>query len=76
MRNDKQRGADVAQTGEETVELRLVRERSAQAGRAVVAAHQGEVAEPGGPVVVEVTIDPDLVRRGGRSLSRLGPRGA
>src|SRR3954469_8851620 len=54
-------GADVAETGEQAVELRLVRHRSGECAGAVVVPADGEPAEPWGPVVVEVAVDPDLV---------------
>src|SRR5215213_429974 len=71
----QQRDAEVADPIEDAVQLRLVDDRAGQAGSAVVEANQGEVAERGGPVIVEVTGDPDLVHRGvGRR--RAGPAGA
>src|SRR3954447_19670635 len=56
--------AEVPDPGEQTVELRLVDERAGQARRVVGEADQGEGAERGCPVIVEVPRDPDLVRRG------------
>ena len=58
-------GADVAQAGEHAVELRLVGDRDGDGRGAVVVAGQVELAEPGRPVVVEVAVDADRVRRGG-----------
>src|SRR3982751_2293516 len=58
-------GADVAQAGEYTVELRLVGDRDGKGGGAVVVAGQVERIQPGRPVVVEVAVDVDRVRRGG-----------
>jgi hypothetical protein len=72
----QQGDAEVADPGEDTVQLRLVDDRPGQAGGAIVEADQGEVVEGGGPVIVEVTYDLDLVRRGaghGRAgLARAG----
>jgi len=58
-------GADVAQPGEQTVELRLVSDLSGDGGRAVVVAAHVEVAEPVRPVVVKVAVDADGVCLGG-----------
>jgi hypothetical protein len=58
-------GADVAQTGEYAVKLRLVGDLDGDRGGTVVVAGHVEPAEPGRPMVVEVALDADRVRRGG-----------
>ena len=56
------------------MELGLVCDRSGQRRGAVVVPGDGEVAQPGGPVVVEVALDPELVGQDGRN--RPAPLGA
>ena len=46
------------------MQLRLVGDDTAEACRAVAFVGQGEVTEPGGPVLVEVAVDPKLVAGG------------
>ena len=46
--------AEVADLGEQPVQFRLVGDGPGEAGRAVAFVGQGEVAEPGRPVLVEV----------------------
>jgi hypothetical protein len=58
-------GADVAQAGEYPVKLRLIGDLDGDRGGAVVVAGHVELAEPGRPVVVEVALDADRVRRRG-----------
>ncbi len=57
-----QRGPDVPQPREHAVQLGLVGQTAGQDGRPVGTTSDGETAEPPRPVVVEVTLDPDLVR--------------
>ena len=64
--------AEVADFGEQAVQLRLVRDGTGEAGRAVVLAGQGEVTEPGRPVLVEVPVDPEPVAGGGLLVWRSG----
>ena len=59
-----QGGAEVAHLGEQAVQLGLVGHRAAQGGGAVVLADEGQSVEPARPVLVEVSPDPELVRRG------------
>src|ERR1700759_1880799 len=42
----------------------MVRDRSGQCRGAIVVPGDGELAQPGGPVVVEVALDPELVGQG------------
>jgi len=43
------------------VQLGLIGDRASQRGGAVVFANEGQAAEPGRPVLVEVALDPELV---------------
>src|SRR5450755_143477 len=54
------------------MQLRLVRDDAAEAGCAVAFVGQGEVTEPGRPVVVEVPGDPKPVAGGHLSFWGLG----
>ena len=56
-----QGGAEVAHLGEQAVQLGLVGHGATQGGGAVVFADEGQSAEPGGPVLVEVSLDPEFV---------------
>ena len=64
-----------AEVIEHAVELGLVCDRSGQRRGAVVVPGDGEVAQPGGPVVVEVALDPELVgHRTAACSTRAGAR--
>src|SRR5918998_4191673 len=56
-----QGGAEVAYLGEQAVQLSLVGHCAAQGGSAVVFADQGQSAEPGRPVLVEVPLYPEFI---------------
>src|SRR5664279_295839 len=71
-RHRYQGDAQVPDFPEQPMQLRLVRDETAEAGRAVAFVGQGEVTEPGRPVVVEVPVDPELVARGRLLSGRLG----
>jgi len=49
--------AEVADLGEQTVQLRLVGHGTAKCGGAVVLSVEDDAAEPGRPVLVEVSAD-------------------
>jgi hypothetical protein len=72
----QQWGSEVAYRGEDAVELGLVDEGTGQGGGAVVASGEAEVAEDGGPVVVEVADHPQLVGGGGGGGHDGAPAGA
>ena len=63
-RHGDQGDAEVADLGEQPVQLRLVGDGTGEAGGPVVFVGQGEVAEPGRPVLVQVPVDPKLVAGG------------
>jgi hypothetical protein len=74
--------AQVADPGEHTVQVRLVNERPGETGGAVVETDESEIVKGGGPVVVEVAGDPDLVHgdaggggAGPASANRVGAGG-
>ena len=54
-------GAQVANSGDEAVQLCLVGDRASQDGGAVVGVGEGEAVEPCRPVLREVTFDAELV---------------
>lgn len=56
-----QGGAEVTHLGEQAVQLGLVGHCATQGGGAVVFADEGQSAEPGRPVLVEVSLDPEFV---------------
>ena len=62
--------AEVADLGEQAVQLGLVAHDAAQGGGAVVLVGEGEAVEPGRPVLVQVPADAQLVRRGRVGSSR------
>ena len=57
-------GAEVADLGEQAVQLGLVGHGTAKRGGAVVLADEGETAEPGRPVLIEVSVDTELIAQG------------
>ena len=67
-RGERDQGdADVAQLLEQAVQRRLVDDRAADDGGAVVLVGEAQPVEPGRPAGSEVSLDPDLVlRRVGR----------
>ena len=67
QRHGDQGDAEVSDLDEHPVQFRLVRNDTGETRRSIVFLGQGEVTEPGRPVLVQVPIDPKVV--GGRRLS-------
>ena len=63
-------GAEVADLGEQAVQLGLVAHDAAKGGGAVVLVGEGEAVEPGRPVLVQVPADAQLVGGGRVGWSR------
>ena len=62
QRHGDQGDAEVSDLDEHPVQLRLVRDDTGETRRSIGFLGQGEVTEPGCPVLVQVTLDPKVVR--------------
>ena len=71
-RHGDQGYAEVANFGEQPVQRRLVGDDTGQARRAVVFVGQGEITDPGRPVMIQVPGDPKLVDGGCLPVGVLG----